>query len=120
MRVCIPSLDPGGPNGQAAPSFEDTEVFDFFEVHADGSLDYVAQTRPCVCWGPNQAEAIARRGIEAIVVGGISSGAYLMFKSMGVRILKADGSSTALLLKSYAEDRLRPASPGRPAKPRMI
>jgi len=106
MRVCIPSLDPGGPGGVAAASFEDTEVFDFYDVHPDGNFECVAQTRPCVCWGPDQAEAVSRRGIDAIVVAGISPSALLRFTAAGVRVLRVDKPSVAVLLESYAAGRL--------------
>jgi len=101
MRVCIPSLDPGGPDGVAA-SFEETEVFDFYEVQPDGNFERLAQTRPCACWGPDQAEAVARRGIEAIIVGGISPSALLKFSAEGVRVLRVDNPSVAALLDSFA------------------
>lgn len=106
MRVCIPSLDPGGPDGVAAASFEETDVFDFYEVYEDGDFERVAQTRPCACWGPDQAEAISRRSIEAIVVSSMSSSALLKFRVAGVRVLKADNPSVAALLDSYVAGRL--------------
>lgn len=106
MRVCIPSLDPGGPDGVAAPSFENTEVFDFYEKQSDGSFVRFAQTRPCLCWGPDQAEAIYRRGVEAIIIGGISPSALLRFKSAGVKVLKSDTRSVKALLDSFSSGTL--------------
>jgi predicted Fe-Mo cluster-binding NifX family protein len=106
MRVCIPSLDPGGPDGVAAASFEETEVFDFYDVHPDGNFERFAQTRPCACWGPDQAEAVSRRGIEAIIVEGISPSALLKFSTAGVRVLRVDNPSVAALLDSFAAGRL--------------
>jgi len=106
MRVCVPSLDPGGPDGVAAASFEDSEVFDFYDIRPDGNFESVAQTRPCMCWGPDQAEAVSRRGIDAIIVGGISPSALLKFISAGVRVLRVDNPSVASLLDSFAVGRL--------------
>jgi len=106
MRVCIPSLDPGGPDGVSATSFEETEVFDFYDVHPDGNFERFAQTRPCTCWGPDQAEAVSRRGVEAIIVRGISPSALLKFSAAGVRVLKADNPSVAALLDAFAAGRL--------------
>ncbi len=106
MRICIPSLDPGGPEGKAAPSFENTEVFDFYEMRSDGSYERFAQTRPCMCWGPDQAEAIYRRGVEAIIVGDISPSALLKFKSAGVKVLRIDTTSVKALLDSFASGKL--------------
>jgi predicted Fe-Mo cluster-binding NifX family protein len=106
MRVCVPSLDPGGPDGVAAASFEETEVFDFYDVHPDGNFERFAQASPCACWGPDQAEAVSRRGIEAIIVEGISPSALLKFSTAGVRVLRVDNPSVAALLDSLASGRL--------------
>jgi predicted Fe-Mo cluster-binding NifX family protein len=106
VRICIPSLDPGGPDGIAAPSFENTEVFDFYEMQPDGTFERIAQTRPCMCWGPDQAEAIYRRGVEAIIVAGISPSALLKFKSAGVKVFRIDTRSVKALLDSFASGKL--------------
>jgi len=106
MRVCVPSLDSGGLDGIAAPSFEETEVFDFYEVSPDGCFERFAQTRPCACWGPDQAEAVSRRGIDAIIVNGISPNAFLKFRTAGVHVLRVDNPSVASLLGSYFAGRL--------------
>jgi predicted Fe-Mo cluster-binding NifX family protein len=106
MRVCVPSLDPGGPDGVAAASFEEADVFDFYDVQPDGNFERVAQTRPCTCWGPDQAEALSRRGIDALIIAGISPSALLKFTAAGVRVLRVDNPSVAALLDSYASGRL--------------
>jgi predicted Fe-Mo cluster-binding NifX family protein len=106
MRVCIPSLDPGGPDGIAAQSFDEAQVFDFYEVHRDGNFEMVAQSRPCNCWGPDQAEAVSRRGIQAIIVSRITPNALLKFKLAGVKVLRVDNPAVATLLDSFARGRL--------------
>ena len=106
MRVCIPAMDPGGPDGIAAPSFEETETFDFYDFLPDGSFEMTAQTRPCACWGPDQAEAVSRRGIDAVIVGGISPNALLRFRSASVRVLRVNDPSIAALLVSFFAGKL--------------
>ena len=106
MRVCIPSIDPGGPDGVAAASFEDAEVFDFYDGRPDGNFERVAQTRPCMCWGPDQAEAISRRSVDAILVACISPNSLLKFATSGVKVFRVDNPSVATLLDSFAAGRL--------------
>jgi len=107
MKVCIPSLEPGGPDSIIAPSFEDAEFFDFYDVHPDGNFERLAETRPCTCWGPNQVEAVSRRGIEAIIVADISPSTLLKFVNASVRVLRADNPSVMTLLDSCAAGRLQ-------------
>ena len=106
MKVCIPSQFPGGPDSVASASFEDTEFFDFYEIRSDGSFEHLAQSRPCACSGPNLVEVVAWRGINAIIVGGISPSALLLFRSAGVRVLKVNNPAVAVLLDSYSAGKL--------------
>lgn len=90
-----------------APSFEDSEVFDFYDIRPDGGLERIAQTRPCLCWGPDQAEAISRRGVEAIIVRGISPNTFLKFMTSGVKVFMAEDRSISVLLDLIAAGRLK-------------
>jgi predicted Fe-Mo cluster-binding NifX family protein len=104
--ICIPTRFPGGPDSVISESFEDAELFDFYEVHPDGNFEHTVQSRPCACWGPDQVEAVARRGIDAIIVAGMSSSALMRFRASGVRILRADNPSVTALLDSCSTGRL--------------
>lgn len=106
MRICIPCIYPGGSDGVASTSFEEADVFDFYDVKENGEFEQVAQSRVCMCWGADQAEAIARRGIDAIIVATISPNSLLKFKSFRVKVLRSNNPSVAALTDSFASGKL--------------
>ncbi|WP_185836404.1 NifB/NifX family molybdenum-iron cluster-binding protein [Candidatus Korarchaeum cryptofilum] len=52
------------------------------------------------------SEALARRGIDAVIVGGIGPGALSHLLEYGIRVYRAAGMSVSDALKSLAEGKL--------------
>jgi predicted Fe-Mo cluster-binding NifX family protein len=106
MRVCIPTVSPGGLDSKIPKTFEGIEYADFFDVRSDGQVDLVAETRYCDGGCLDMVEAITKRGVDAIIVGGMGSNSLRKFKLAGVKVLLADNSSPRLLIKSLVDGRL--------------
>jgi len=106
VRICIPCQDPGGPDGVVAAPLEESEVLDYYEVHPDGSYECLAQTRQCAGSCSDAVERISRRGAKVIIVKSVSPSSLLKFRNLGVRVLKANSSSVAELMRDFAKNRL--------------
>ncbi len=107
MRVCIPSPYPGGPDTPVTAEFELADMLDYYELNPDGSFAQIAQTRNCIGACIDPAEAITRRGVEKVIVRGIS-GSYLMrFRNAGIKVLKASDTGVAQLLRAAAKNELK-------------
>ena len=88
MRVCIPCLSPGGPEGILSPSFRDAEILDYYECSDDGSCEHTAQMRTCggaSCVDP--LEAVIRRHVEVVAVRSISRSDSWALGKAGVAVL---------------------------------
>lgn len=106
MICCIPCLSPGGPDAIIAPSFEESELLDYFDIREDGAFEQIAQTRPCIGGCSDPVEAVARRGADAVIVLGISPHSLMRFSSFAVRVLKADQTSARALIAQLVAGRL--------------
>ena len=107
MRVCIPSPYPGGPDTPVTAEFELADMLDYYELNPDGSFAQIAQTRNCIGACIDPVEAIMRRGVEKVIVTGIS-GSYLMrFRNARIKVLQASDTNAAKLLAATARNELK-------------
>jgi predicted Fe-Mo cluster-binding NifX family protein len=100
MKVCIPCQSPGGPDAVVNAPFEESEMLDYYEVHEDGNFDLVAQMRSCLGGCSDPVEAVTRRGVEVIVVTGISPRSLMLFRNAGIKVLRADSPAVRSLIDS--------------------
>lgn len=106
MRVCIPTKKPGGPDSAIPGHFNEMEVIDYYELESNGEFDHSAQSVFCGGGCFDVVEAMIRRGVAAVVVGGMSASTLQRFKMAGVRVYRADGLVVRSLLDSLASGRL--------------
>lgn len=106
VRVCIPSRKPGGPDSTIPGHFNEMEVIDYYELRPNGEFDHSAQSVFCGGGCFDVVEAMIRREVKAVVVGGISASTLQRFKTAGVKVYKADTPVVRSLLDSLASGRL--------------
>jgi len=111
MRVCIPTLSPGGPDAVLPDHFDLMDVIDYYDLEDDGGFDHVAETRYCGGGCFDIVEAITRRGVNALVLKSISPGTFRRFTSAGVKVYFAGTSLPRELLKALSEGRLAELDP---------
>jgi predicted Fe-Mo cluster-binding NifX family protein len=111
MRVCIPTVAPGGPDAVIPAHFDLMETVDFYDLRADGSFDHAAETRYCGGGCFDVVEAITKRGVEALVLRSISPSTLGRFRRAGVKVYFAGDSSPRQLLKSLAMHSLAELNP---------
>lgn len=112
MRICIPCVLPGGPEGALAPSFEAMEVLDYYEPDEAGCYEHTLQTFTCggaSCAEP--VEAIIRRGTDVLLVAGIRPYTAARLKAAGVRVLHARSRSVADGLRDISSGLLEEIRP---------
>ena len=109
MRVCIPSPYPGGPDTPITKPFEQADMLDYYELSSAGSFEQIAQTRNCIGACIDPVEAIMRRGVEIVIVAGISDSYLMRFKTAGVRVFMASSSDARQLLQDAIHNRLAEA-----------
>lgn len=106
VRICIPSRKPGGPDSTIPGQFNEMEVIDYYELRPNGEFDHSAQSVFCGGGCFDVVEAMIRREVKAVVVGGISASTLQRFKTAGVKVYKADTPVVRSLLDSLASGRL--------------
>lgn len=106
MKVCVPCRYPGGPEAAPAASFEDSDLFDYYEVHAGGSFVLTAETRPCLGGCSDPVEAVLRRGVEAVIVRDISPDTLMRLRNASVKVYKGAAGRVRELIMALAADRL--------------
>lgn len=106
MRVCIPSAD-SDRETSAARSFEEADLFDFYDIRPQGSSELVARIRPCMNGCSDPVEVVSMRGADAVIVAHISPHSLVRLRNAGVRILIADAGSVGELIESYVAGRLK-------------
>lgn len=106
MRICIPCQFPGGPDAVVSAPFEESELFDYYEVQEDGKFEHLAQMRPCLGGCSDPIEAVTRREVKAVIVAGISPSSLMRFSNSGIMVLRADSPSVRALIDSFATGRL--------------
>lgn len=106
MRVCIPSPYPGGPETPVTADFELADMLDYYDLGPDGRFAMTAQARNCIGACIDPVEAIMRRGVESVIVRGISDSYLYRFRSAGVRVLLGPSTGVSGLLAAAAEGNL--------------
>ncbi len=106
MRVCIPSRKPGGPDSVVPDHFNEMEVIDYYELRPNGEFDHSAQSVFCGGDCFDVVEAMIRREVKAVVVGGMSASTLQRFKTAGIKVYRADSPLVRSLLDSLASGRL--------------
>ena len=97
MRICIPCVFPGGPTAQVE-AFENAEMLDYYEIGPDGSMDLMAQTRSCQGGCSDPVETVTRRGVDAVIVAGLSPNSLMRFNNAQVKVYETDGSPVRRLI----------------------
>jgi len=82
--------------------FSEMEVIDYYELGPDGGFDHSAQSVFCGGGCFDVVEAMIRRDVKAIVVGGMSASTLQRFRMAGVKVYKADSPLVRSLLSSLA------------------
>lgn len=104
VLVCVGSAFPGGIDAEILFPFEDSELFDYYEVGPDGQLSMTAQTRRCLC--SDLIEPVIRRGISAVIVKDLSSPSLFKFTGGGVRVYLSSERSVRESLRLFREGKL--------------
>jgi len=107
VRICIPSRKPGGPDSVISNHFDEMEMIDYYDISPYGTFDHSAQTAYCGGGCFDVVEAMIRRGIDSVVVNGISPSTLQRFRAAGVRVLKADQPHVGTLITSFISGQLK-------------
>jgi len=108
MIVCVACSDPGGPDAAFDAPFELTAILDYYDVHTDGYIKHLAQMRNCGGGGCiDPVEAIKRRGVEKVIVTGLSPGNLLRFRNHHIRVLRTENPSVRLSLDALVKGELK-------------
>ncbi len=103
MRVCIPTDEPGGPDAPVADSFQESDLFDFYDL-SDGRFVMFVQIRNCAGMCKDDVETVVRRGAQAVIANKVTPNSLHRFARAGVEVYHALGgpshdSLETLLLK---------------------
>jgi predicted Fe-Mo cluster-binding NifX family protein len=101
VKICVPCQFPGGPDGVVAAPFEDSELLDYYEITEDGNFEHIAQTRPCFGGCSDPIESVTRRGVESIIVAGISPNSLMRFANAGVKVYRTDPGQVMSIIDSF-------------------
>lgn len=82
------------------------EIIDYYDLRADGEFDHSSQSVYCGGGCFDVVEAMIRREVKAVVVGGMSASTLQRFKTAGVKVYKADGLAVRILLDFLVKGRL--------------
>ena len=107
MKVCIPCTYPGGPDSVIATRFENTDLLDYYDIDADGRFEHTAQMRNCggaTCVDP--IDAITRRGVDAVIITGLSPDSLMRFHHGSVKVLMTADPSVRATLDALARNEL--------------
>jgi len=106
MKICIPCQSPGGLDAAVVEPLEESEILDYYEVHDDRNFEHTAQMRGCLGGCSDPVEAITRRGVEAVIVAGISPRSLMLFRNAGIKVLRADNPVVRSLIDSFIAESL--------------
>jgi len=104
VKICVGTQLPGGLDANILFSLEDSELFDYFEMHEDGSLEHTAQTRRCLC--ADLIEPLIRRDIDAVVVKDLSTTSLFKFASAKVKVYVTEETSVKASLDALRAGKL--------------
>lgn len=108
MIVCVARSDPAGFDAVIDASFELTAILDYYDVHTDGYIEHLAQMRNCGGGGcTDPVEAMKRRGVEKVIVTGLSPGNLLRFRNYGIRVLRTENPSVRQSLDALVKGELK-------------
>jgi len=108
MIVCVACSDPGGLEAVVGAPFELTAVLDCYDIHSDGYIEHLAQMGNCGGSGCiNPVEAVKRRGVEKVIVTGLSPGNLLQFHNSGIRVLRTENPSVPLSFDALIKGELK-------------
>lgn len=105
MKICVGSAFPGGTDAEILFPFEDSELFDYYNVTEAGAYELIAQTRRCLC--SDLVEPVVRRGIDAVIVQELSSASLLKFTNAGVRVFITKEKSVRTALDRFRDGDLQ-------------
>ena len=106
MRICVPCGNPGGPEAPITDGFEESEVYDYYEVAADGRFEHVAQARHCLGGCADPVETVVSRGVQAVVVTGLLPSTLFRLVKGGVRVFLTRNPSVRATLDALSSGQL--------------
>ena len=106
MRVCIPTDSPGGPASPVADSFQESDLFDFYELGDDGRFDLYVQIRNCAGTCKDDVETVARRGAQVVIVNEVSANYLHRFAKSGISVYRALGGPSEDSIAALHDKRL--------------
>ena len=89
MRVCIPTNSPGGPDAPVANSFQESDLFDFYDSGDSGGFALFVQIPNCAGTCKDDVETVVRRGAEAVIVDNITSNSLHRLVRAGISVYRA-------------------------------
>lgn len=104
MKVCVGSAFPGGLDAEIVYPFEDSELFDYYDVDDSGRYELAAQTRRCLC--ADLIEPVIRRGVDAVIVKDLTSTSLFKFASAGVKVFVSKSPSVRASLEMFLGGKL--------------
>jgi predicted Fe-Mo cluster-binding NifX family protein len=107
VKICVTTVFPGGLDGNLANAFEDSDLLDYFEIGADGTIEHDAQTRKCTGGCADSAESVVRRGVEKIIVRNISPDSFLKLHLGWVKVYVSRNPSVRGSLRMIIDNSLR-------------
>jgi predicted Fe-Mo cluster-binding NifX family protein len=104
VKVCVGSAFPGGLDAEIVYPFEDSELFDYYDVDDSGRYELAAQTRRCLC--ADLIEPVIRRGVDAVIVKDLTSTSLFKFASAGVKVFVSKSPSVRASLEMFLGGKL--------------
>jgi len=111
MRVCIPTVSPGGPDASLPDHFDLMETIDYYDLDEDGHFEHTAETRYCGGGCYDIVEAMVRRDVKALVVRSMSPYTLRRFTSSGVKVHSGGRNTPRQSLKKLADGTLPELDP---------
>ncbi len=106
MRVCIPTNEPGGPDAPVADSFQESDLFDFYDLSDEGEYSMYVQIRNCAGMCKDDVETVVRRGAQAVIANMVTPNSLHRFSREGVEVYRALVGPSKDSLKALQTNRL--------------
>jgi len=102
----VPCGNPGGPEAPITNGFEESEVYDYYEVAEDGRFEHVAQARHCTGGCADPVDTLVSRGAEAVIVTGLRPSTLFRLVKGGVRVFLTKNPSVRATLDDFSSGNL--------------
>lgn len=112
MKICFPILEDKGLQSPVNSHFGSTKEFLIYDTD-NNSFETVCNSDAGHTHGACQPlKALDGKKVDAVVLGGIGTGALLKLNAMGVRVFRSSTSLVEDNLKQYRDGHLVEITPG--------